>query len=95
MKNLEKNMVILDKLVVEAGKTKDLRTQISKVLNDSKASIILSGTESDKLVKRAGNNIPNLTCLSFNMLNAHALYYSEKLVLTEESAKLLGDFLNK
>lgn len=95
MKNLEKNMVILDKLVVEAGKTKDLRTQIDKILDGAKASIILTGSESDSLVKRAGRNLPNLTCLNFNMLKAHALYYSDKIVLTEESAKLLGDYLNK
>jgi len=95
LKNLEKNMVILDKLVVENGKTKDLRIQVSKLLNESKVSIILSGSESDKLIKRAGNNLPNLTCLNYNMLTAHALYYSEKVLLTEESAKLLGDYLNK
>lgn len=94
MKNLEKNMVILDKLVVETGKTKDLYSQLTQIANDAKVSIVLAGTESDKLIKRAGANLPKVTCLSYNMLRAHSLYYSEKVILTEESAKLLGDFLN-
>lgn len=95
MKLLENNLVILDKLDVETGKTKDFRTQIDNVINDGKASVILAGTEKDLLVKRAGHNLPNVTCLNYNMLTAHALYYCDKVVLTEESAKLLNDFLNK
>ena len=66
---------------------------IDKIVPDTKVSIVLSASEADALAKRAGKNLPNVSCLNYNMLTAHALYYSEKIILTEESAKLLGEFL--
>jgi D-amino peptidase len=70
-----------------------VRKIIDKIVPDTKVSIVLSASEADALAKRAGKNLPNVSCLNYNMLTAHALYYSEKIILTEESAKLLGEFL--
>ncbi len=94
LKGIANDLVILDQLESD-GKTKDFRQKLEKVTGDAKVTVVLAASEKDALVKRAGKNLPNVTCLSYNMLTAHALYYSEKVVLTEETAKLLNDFLLK
>ena len=91
--NKENNLIVVDQLSVADGKTKTLKNLIDKIVPDTKVSIVLSASEADALAKRAGKNLPNVSCLNYNMLTAHALYYSEKIILTEESAKLLGEFL--
>lgn len=95
LKNQENNLIVLDQIEVEDGKTKKLRQKLEKIISDAKVTVVLAGTEKDLLVKRAGRNLPNVTCLNYNMLTAHALYYSDKVILTEETAKLLNEFLGK
>ncbi len=95
MKNIDSNIIFIDQVNVAEGKTKELKDILDKVANGFKTTIIVAGTEKDLLIKRAGRNLPKVKCLSYNRLSAHTLYYSEKLVITEEAAKLLDVFYGK
>lgn len=44
------------------------------------------------MIKRAGNNIPTLSFLSYNRLRAHDLFYGQKIIMLESAAKNLSDF---
>ena len=48
--------------------------------------------DDDAMVRRAGRNVPWLSLLSFNRLQAHDLFYCEKLLLLETAATKLNDF---
>jgi large subunit ribosomal protein L4 len=43
-------------------------------------------------VKRAGRNVPWLNVLSFNRLQAHDLFYCQKLLVQETAATKLNEF---
>ena len=44
------------------------------------------------MIRRAGRNVPWLSFLSFNRLEAHDLFYCQKLLLLESAAAKLNDF---
>ncbi|HRU44773.1 MAG TPA: 50S ribosomal protein L4, partial [Spirochaetota bacterium] len=88
LKNSQGNIVIVDKFPLTEGKTKEFLAMINNVaaregVNDRVALII---TDNDKLVYRASRNISWIRNLNAARLNVRDLYYSNKLVLTEESA---------
>ncbi|HNZ26224.1 MAG TPA: 50S ribosomal protein L4 [Spirochaetota bacterium] len=88
LKNSEGNVIIVDKFPLTEGKTKEFLDMINNVVtkngvNDRVALIV---TDNDKLVYRASRNISWIKNLNSARLNIHDLYYSNKLVLTEESA---------
>jgi large subunit ribosomal protein L4 len=85
----EKLMVVED-LVLESGKTKDL-VNLVKNLSKMEKTVIIINTD-DKLLKRAGTNVPWLKLLQFNRLTAHALFYSQHVLLCEKAASSLNDF---
>ncbi len=87
LKNSEGNVIIVDKFPLTEGKTKEFLDMINNVVtkngvNDRVALIV---TDNDKLVYRASRNISWIKNLNSARLNIHDLYYSNKLVLTEES----------
>ena len=47
------------------------------------------------MVRRAGRNIPGLSILSYNRLNAHDLFYGKKIVVLETAIGNLNDFYGK
>ena len=44
------------------------------------------------MIRRAGRNVPWLSFLSFNRLEAHDLFYARKLLLLETAALKLNEF---
>ena len=51
--------------------------------------------DDDKMIRRAGKNIPWLTVLSYNRLSAHAMFYGKNVVLTESAVNSLNEFFGK
>jgi large subunit ribosomal protein L4 len=62
------------------------------ILNQEKSSLILFNNDDSLKIKRAGRNLPWLSCLSFNRMDAHTLYYSKNIAITEEAALELNKF---
>lgn len=84
MKVLENNLLVIDKIELKEGKTKEFLTLLQKIL-DKKIKYSLILTDKDFLVKRATRNLPFVKTLSSIRLNVKDLFYSDKIILTEEA----------
>ena len=83
-------LTVVEDFTVESGKTKDLVTILNNFAKDERTVLILK--DDDAKIKQAARNIPNLTFLAYNRLNAHDLYYGRKVIVLESAAKNLSDF---
>ena len=83
-------LTVVEDFTVESGKTKDLVTILNNFAKDERTVLILK--DDDKMIKRAGRNIPNLSFLSYNRLEAHTLYYGRKIIVLESAVKNLSEF---
>jgi large subunit ribosomal protein L4 len=84
------NLKIVEDFSIESGKTKELAAILDNFGPGERTVIILK--DDDRLVKRAGANIPWLSFLSYNRLRAHDLFYGRRVLLLESAAKNLNDF---
>jgi large subunit ribosomal protein L4 len=90
LKNKQERLKIVEDFSIESGKTKDLIKILKNLIPDKRAVMIL--TDDDKMIKRAGANIPWLKLLAFNRLRAHDLFYSANVLILEKAALGLNDF---
>ena len=90
LKVKEERMKVVTDFTVESGKTKDLVTKLSRLADKERTVVVLK--DNDALLRRAGRNVPWLSVLSFNRLEAHDLFYCRRLLLLEGAATKLNDF---
>ena len=90
LKAKEDKLRVVTDFTVESGKTKDLVSAIRKLAADERTVVVLK--DNDALVRRAGRNVPWLSLLAFNRLQAHDLFYCDKLLVLETAATKLNDF---
>ncbi len=90
LKKKEDKLRVVTDFTVESGKTKDLVTALKNLAAAERTVVVLK--DDDRLVKRAGRNVPWLSLLSFNRLQAHDLFYCQKLLVLETAAGKLNDF---
>lgn len=83
---------IVEDFTVESGKTKDMVAILRGIVEADRVVFVFH--QNDEQTSRASRNIPWLRTLSCNRLNAHDLYYSKTILLTESAAQALGDILN-
>jgi len=83
-------LTVVEDFTIETGKTKDLVAILNNFAKDERTVLILK--DDDAMIKRAARNIPNLTYLSYNRLNAHDLFYGRKVIILETAVKNLSDF---
>ena len=83
-------LTVIEDFTVASGKTKDLVKILNNFAKGERTVLILK--DDDKKVKQAGRNIPNLTFLSYNRLNAHDLFYGRKVIALESAVKNLSEF---
>lgn len=83
-------LTVVEDFTVESGKTKDLVTILKNFAKDERTVIILK--DDDAKIKQAGRNIPNLSFLAYNRLEAHTLFYGRKVIILESAVKNLSDF---
>lgn len=91
MKAQSDRLTIIEDFTVESGKTKDLAQVLKNFIKDEYRTVIVL-KDNDAMIKRAGNNIPTLSFLSYNRLRAHDLFYGQKIIMLESAAKNLSDF---
>ena len=84
---------VIEDFTVESGKTKDLVKILNNFAKDERTVLILK--DDDEKIKQAGRNIPNLTFLSYNRLNAHDLYYGRKVIVLESAVANLSKFYDE
>ena len=83
-------LTVVEDFTVESGKTKDLVTILKNFAKDERTVLILK--DDDAKIKQAGRNIPNLSFLAYNRLEAHTLFYGRKVIILESAVKNLSDF---
>ncbi len=81
---------VVEDFTVESGKTKDMRNILKALVDGEKTVIVLK--DDDKMVRRAGRNLPNVQFLSYNRLSAHTLFYGKNIVVMEGAASKLNEF---
>ena len=81
---------VVENFTIESGKTKELVKILKNFIGDERTVIVLS--EDDKMIRRAGRNLPNVSLLSYNRLSAHELFYGKKIILFAGAAEKLNDF---
>jgi large subunit ribosomal protein L4 len=81
---------IIEDFSIESGKTKDLIKLLDNF--DSGLRTVLILKDDDLMIKRAAANIPWLSYLSYNRLEAHELFYSRQILMLETAAKNLNEF---
>lgn len=82
----DKKILGLSGLEKASGKTKELANWLDKVKVDS--ALILTG-EKQSVAVRAARNIPNISILPFNMINAFEVLKHKFLVVTEAALEKL------
>lgn len=93
MKAQNSSMKIVEDFTIETGKTKDLLALLKNLLPaDTTERTVVILKDDDKLVKRAGRNIPWLHFLSYNRLRAHDLFYGRSVIVMESAVKNLNEF---
>ena len=95
MKSLLSKKVAEDRLFVLSdftsdGKTKNLAQIVNNFAKDERAVLIIHND--DQMIKRAARNIPNLSLLNYDRLEAHALFYGRKVLVLESATKKLSEF---
>ena len=83
-------LTVVEDFTVESGKTKDLAAILKNFAKDERTVLILK--DDDAKIKQAGRNIPNLSFLAYNRLEAHTLFYGRKVIILESAVKNLSDF---
>ena len=83
-------LTVVEDFTVESGKTKDLVSILKNFAKDERTVLILK--DDDAKIKQAGRNIPNLSFLAYNRLEAHTLFYGRKVIILESAVKNLSDF---
>ena len=94
MKAQDDRLTIVEDFTVESGKTKDLAAVLKNFIKDEYRTVVVL-KDDDAMIKRARNNIPTVSFLSYNRLRAHDLFYGQKIIMLESAAKNLSDFYNK
>jgi len=91
-KQREDRLMVVEDFTVESGKTRDLVRILRRIdpQPQGRTVVVLSGE--DRMLKRAGRNLPDVDILSYNRLSAHELFYSSKLILLEKAALSLNEF---
>lgn len=90
LKVKEDRMRVVTDFTIESGKTKDIVAALMHHAAGERTVVILK--DDDAMIRRAGRNVPWLSFLSFNRLEAHDLFYARKLLLLETAALKLNDF---
>ena len=86
-------LTVVEDFTIDSGKTKDLVAILNNFAKDERTVLILK--DDDEKIKQAGRNIPNLTFLSYNRLNAHDLYYGRKVIVLESAIANLSKFYDE
>ncbi|HOV39107.1 MAG TPA: 50S ribosomal protein L4 [Spirochaetales bacterium] len=90
LKVKEQKIKIIEDFTIDSGKTKDLISILKNLVPEERSVLILK--DDDGMLRRAGSNLPWLTLLSYNRLNANDLFYGKNILILETAAQNLNSF---
>lgn len=80
-------ILVIDKLAVENGKTKEMVAFLKALNLDS--SVLLVMADGDELVRRAAGNVPRLSTLPVELINCYDVVKNVKVVFAKEAIEKL------
>jgi large subunit ribosomal protein L4 len=86
LKNRDGEIIVVDKLELEAAKTKLMARALAE-LKVTSALIVIA--QPDEKIERSCRNLPGVKVLRVEGLNVYDLFCYQHLILTEEALKLL------
>ncbi len=84
------DIIILDKIELKNGKTKDITSLFEKLNIDSNKTIIVIDKE-DELIKRAVHNLKNTLVITANKINTYDLVNYQKMLVTKNALKIIEE----
>ncbi|RKX87945.1 MAG: 50S ribosomal protein L4 [Spirochaetes bacterium] len=90
LKVAQEKVKVVEDFTIESGKTKDLTGLLKGLVKDESTVLILK--DDDKMLRRAGKNIPWLKFLTYSRLSAHTLFYGKNVLILETAVGNLNDF---
>ena len=90
VKNREGRLIVVDKISLEAAKTKFMVNALAE-LKVTSALIVIAGA--DATIERSARNLPKIKVLRFEGVNVYDLLRYDHLILTEDALKLLEERL--
>lgn len=90
-KVLESNVIVLEDLVLNAPKTKDMVAVLKGLAIEKKALIVTA--DANEAVELSARNIPGLTVVTANGVNVLDVLGHEKLVLTKAAVEKVEEVL--
>ncbi|WP_217588986.1 50S ribosomal protein L4 [Lentibacillus saliphilus] len=87
----EDNLVVLDSILFEAPKTKDMVSMLN-ALNVEAKTLIVTAVE-EEFVARSASNLQHVKVVSVDQMNVLDLLMHDKLILTKEAAEKAGEVL--
>ena len=88
-KLLDQNLVVLDKLTLDAPKTKDFVAILNGLKLEGKVRVV----SDDKNVQLSAKNLPKVKVVPVNGLNVEDAVNYDKLVLTQDDVKKIEEVL--
>lgn len=85
----EQEVVVLDALTLENGKTKEFMNVVNSFKIDSNTTFVVA--EKDEKVLRATNNIPYINITTADLVNTYDLVASNKVYVTKDAVKKIEE----
>jgi large subunit ribosomal protein L4 len=85
-----KDIIILDKIELKNGKTKDI-TYILNKFNINNDKIIIVTDKENEALKRATKNLKNVMVITANKINTYDLVNHQKMLITKEALKIIEE----
>src|SRR5699024_9502244 len=87
----ESSITVLENLVIEAPKTKEIINLLKALDVNSKALIVT--TERDDVVTKSANNLQNVKVLYANQINTLDILAHDRLIITKDAVESIGEVL--
>ena len=84
------DIIILDKIELKNGKTKDITYLFEKLNINSNKTIIVIDKE-DEIIKRAVHNLKNTLVITANKINTYDLVNYQKMLVTKDALKIIEE----
>ena len=84
------DIIILDKIELKNGKTKDITYLFEKLNINSNKTIIVIDKE-DEIIKRAVHNLKNTLVITANKINTYDLVNYQKMLVTKDALKKIEE----
>ncbi len=84
-------IIILDKLELKKGKTKDIIEVFNNLHLDSNNKVLIVIDKEDDLIKRAVHNLKDAMVITANKINTYDLVNYEKMIITKDALKIIEE----